>query len=145
MIIAIRISGLVEVPNSVDATLFRIRLRRKYSAVLLPDNKITASLLKKVRDFVAYGKIDEETLSLLLSKRASPILKGKKLDYEKITSALLKQESSNSFDFESLGIKPFFRLHSPRGGIESKVHFPIRKGVLGDNKDKINDLIRRML
>lgn len=39
--------------------------------------------------------------------------------------------------------KNFFRLHPARGGIETKKHFP--KGVLGDNKDKINDLILRML
>ena len=41
------------------------------------------------------------------------------------------------------GIKPFFRLHPPRGGIKSKLHFP--KGVLGDHGDKINLLIERML
>jgi len=40
-------------------------------------------------------------------------------------------------------VKDFFRLHPPRGGIKSKVHFP--KGVLGDNKEKINDLVLRML
>ena len=40
-------------------------------------------------------------------------------------------------------IENFFRLHPPRGGIKSKIHFP--KGVLGDNKEKINDLIKRML
>lgn len=40
-------------------------------------------------------------------------------------------------------IKNFFRLHPPRGGIKSKLHFP--KGVLGDNKEKINDLVLRML
>ena len=46
---------------------------------------------------------------------------------------------------EHLGLKPFFRLHSPRGGINSKAHFPVRKGVLGDNKEKINELVKRML
>ena len=40
------------------------------------------------------------------------------------------------------GIKPFFRLHPPRGGINTKYHFP--KGVLGENKE-INKLILRML
>jgi len=25
------------------------------------------------------------------------------------------------------------------------LHFPIKDGVLGDNKNKINDLVRRML
>ena len=39
--------------------------------------------------------------------------------------------------------KDFFRLHPPRGGIKSKVHFPL--GVLGNHKEKINELIERML
>lgn len=40
-------------------------------------------------------------------------------------------------------IKNFFRLHPPRGGIKAKLHFP--KGVLGNHKEKINELIERML
>ena len=40
-------------------------------------------------------------------------------------------------------INNFFRLHPPRGGIKSKIHFP--KGILGNNKEKINELIERML
>ena len=40
-------------------------------------------------------------------------------------------------------IKPFFRLPPPRGGINSKERFP--KGVLGNHREKINELIRRML
>jgi large subunit ribosomal protein L30 len=39
--------------------------------------------------------------------------------------------------------KNIFRLHPARGGINTKKHFP--KGVLGNHKDKINDLIMRML
>jgi large subunit ribosomal protein L30 len=44
-----------------------------------------------------------------------------------------------------LNIKPFFRLHPPRGGIDSAKHFGIKKGVLGNNKESINKLIERML
>ena len=40
-------------------------------------------------------------------------------------------------------IKNFFRLHPPRKGIKSKEHFP--KGVLGNHKEKINELVKRML
>ena len=36
-----------------------------------------------------------------------------------------------------------FHLNPPKGGIKSKMHFP--KGVLGNNKDKINELIERMI
>lgn len=138
MIIVIRISGLVEIPKNVTLTLDRMRLRRKYSAVLLHETNETQKLLKNVRNFIAYGKIDDSTLALLLEKRAQVIGK-KKIDVKSVMEQLGKK------DLESLGIKPFFRLHSPRGGISSKLHFPIRDGVLGDNKEKINELVRRML
>jgi hypothetical protein len=63
----------------------------------------------------------------------------KKIDAEKIVAGLEKKTLSE------LGLKPFFRLHPPVKGIDSKIHFGRKKGVLGDNKDKINDLVRRML
>ncbi|MEK6928880.1 MAG: uL30 family ribosomal protein [Nanoarchaeota archaeon] len=138
MIIVIRISGLVEVPKKIQETLFRMRLRRKYSAVLIKPTFQNLAMLKKIRNFIAYGDISKEMLSALLEKRAASV-DGKKIDVEKVIEQLEKK------DLESLGIKPFFRLHPPRKGIDSKLHFPIRKGVLGDNKGKINDLVRRML
>jgi len=140
MIIVIRISGLVEVPEKVQETLYRMRLRRKYCAVILPDSEETTKLLKKVRNFVAFGKLNKETLIELLAKRAK--FTGKKIDVKVLADSI---EKAKSINLSSLGIKPFFRLHPPRKGIETKVHFPIRKGVLGDNKEKINDLVRRML
>ncbi len=136
MIIVVRISGLVEIPKEVSQTLYRMRLRRKYSAILLRDTLENKSLLQKIRNFVAYGQISKDTLKDLLELRA---VSNKKIDSDKILDQLDKKS------LEELGIKPFFRLHPPRGGIDSKIHFPIRKGVLGDNKEKINDLIRRML
>jgi len=138
MILTIRISGLVEIPNKVNAALYRMRLRRKFTAVLLRETPENMKLLKTVRNFVAYGVINDETLSMLLQKRAH-LMDNKKIDLKSVIENLKKK------DLSELGIKPFFRLHSPRGGIDSKVHFPIRKGVLGDNKEKINDLVRRML
>lgn len=138
MIIAIRISGLVEIPKNVNETLFRMRLRRKYSAVLLKESEENLKLLKRVRNFVAYGDINDETLSLLISQR------GKSLDNKKINSVEILEHIKNK-GVVGLKIKPFFRLHPPRGGIDSKLHFPLKKGVLGDNKTKINDLVRRML
>lgn len=138
MILVIRISGLVEIPEHMNETLFRMRLRRKYSAVLLKETKENLALLQKVRNQVAFGIISKETLIELIKKRGQSSDK-KKIDADKVASQL------DSKSLSDLGLKPFFRLHPPRGGIDSKVHFPIRKGVLGDNKDKINDLVRRML
>lgn len=139
MLVAIRISGMVDVNADVAETMDRLRLRRKYSAVLLPNTKENLNLLRHVRNHVAYGPIAKNTLAKLISARGQPMKKGEKVDGEKI-SAQLDKES-----LQDLGLKPFFRLHPPRGGIESKKHAGVGKGVLGDNKEKINELVERML
>ena len=139
MIVAIRISGLVDVPQAMEETLFRMRLRRKYSCVLLEETKENIAILARVRNLVAFGKISKEAIAELVEKRGQPIEKGTKIDAKKVADELGKKSLA---DF---GLKPFFRLHPPIGGIESKVHFPVRKGVLGDHGDKIVNLLRRML
>ncbi len=138
MIIVIRISGMVKIPRDVQETLYRIRLRRKYSATLLQDSAETQALLMQVRNFVAYGQISRDMLEKLLEKR------GKRTDKKSIDTDKLIQQIEKHGVRES-GLKPFFRLHSPRGGIDSRIHFGTRKGVLGDNKEAIDALVERML
>ncbi|MDP4039635.1 MAG: uL30 family ribosomal protein [Candidatus Pacearchaeota archaeon] len=141
MIIAIRISGMVGVSRKVEDTLFRLRLRRKYSAVILEENTKNEKLLRTLRDFTAFGRISEENLVKLIELRGQKLSSSKdmKINSKKIASELGKK------NLEDFGLKKFFRLHPPRKGIESKKHFGVGKGVLGDNKDKINDLLERML
>lgn len=138
MILVIRISGMVEIPQSVQETLYRMRLRQKYAAILMHDGPETRKLLEKVRNFVAYGEISEKTLEQLLTVRGERI-DGKKVDAPKIVAELPKK------GLEELGMKPFFRLHPPRRGIDSKKHFGLGKGVLGDHKEHIAKLVERML
>jgi len=115
MIAVIRIKGEVGLRRDVVETLNRLRLRKKYSCRVIENpTREEFGMIKKVRDFVAFGEIDLEIYKKLVEKRKTKI-------------------------------KNFFRLHPPRKGIESKKHFGVGKGVLGDNKDKINDLIERML
>ena|SRR3989344_5786425 len=139
MILVIRIAGMVGVPFDKKEALSRIKLRRKYSAVLLKPSPENIKLLDKIRNYVAYGDVTKETLKNLIEKRGKPVVSGSKIDAEKIISELDKKSLA------SLGLKPFFRLHPPLKGIEAKKHFGVGKGVLGDNKEKINDLVRRML
>jgi large subunit ribosomal protein L30 len=136
MILVIRISGLVEMLSGMNETLFRMHLRKKYSAILLKETEGNKNLLQLIRNFVAYGPIDKATLELLISKRGISLNK-KRVDYKRAVEII------ESEGIDKAGIKPYFRLHPPRGGIKSKIHFP--KGVLGDNKEKINELVRRML
>ncbi len=118
-ICVIRISGKVGLNKEVKETLDRLRLRRKYSCIVIDPTKEHLGMIKKVRNFVAFGEIDKETYKRLKEKRGKKDVKG--------------------------NLKLFFRLHPPRGGINSKMHFGKGKGVLGDNKEKINELVKRML
>ena len=115
MIAIIRIKGLVGLDRDIVETFNRLRLRKKYSCVVIKEpTKEQLGMIKKLRNFAAYGEINEKTYKKLVEKRGGKI-------------------------------KDFFRLHPPRKGIDSKKHFGVKKGVLGDNKEKINDLIGRML
>ncbi len=115
----IRIAGKIGLNHDIQETLNRMRIRRKYSCVVLEGTKEELGMIKKLRDFVAYGDIRDDVYKELVKQRGKKDKDGK--------------------------LKPFFRLHPPRKGIESKKHFGVGKGVLGDNGDKINDLILRML
>jgi len=124
--------------RDVGETLSRLRMRRKYACVVLNPNKEQEGMIKKVKNLVAFGEINKETLEKLIEKRGHPVDKKKKIDFKKVADELEKGKKPMD-----LNLKPFFRLHPPRGGINSKIHFP--KGVLGNNGKKINDLVLRML
>lgn len=118
MICVIRIKGQVKLKKEIVETLYRLRIRRKYACVVLEKpTKEQIGMIEKLRDFVAYGEINDATYKELVDKRGKKDSEGK--------------------------LKPFFRLHPPRKGIKSKVHFP--KGVLGNHGKKINELVKRML
>jgi len=138
LIAVVRIAGEVKVKPEIVNTLYRLRLRRKYTCVVINSaNKGLMGMLWRVRHSVAYGDIDQTLLVKLLNARAQKT-DGKKLNAEEAANELM-----NGKTLEELGIKPFFRLHPPRKGINSKLQYP--KGVLGNNKNDINKLIERML
>ena len=111
----IRIHGQVGLRRDIIETLDRLRLRKKFACVVFENpSKEQMGMIVKVKDFVAFGEINDETYKKLVKKRGGKI-------------------------------KNFFRLHPPRGGIDSKKHFGDKKGVLGDNKESINKLVKRML
>lgn len=116
----IRIKGEIGIKQPIKETLHRLRLRKKYSCVVFENpSKEQLGMVNKVTNFVAFGEISDEVYKELVKNRGRKDKEGK--------------------------LKPFFRLHPPRGGIESKKHFGVGKGVLGNHKDKINELVRRML
>lgn len=138
MILVIRIKGMVKNRKVVDETLFRLRLRRKYSCTIVKDTKEIQGMLKKVKQMIAYGPASDKTLTELIETRGQPIDKKKQINAKEAAAGILKGDK-----FEDHNLKPFFRLHPPRKGINTKENFP--KGALGNHGDKIDALIRRML
>ena len=115
----IRIKGRVGLDKGINDTLDRLRLRKKYTCVVIKGTPEEIGMINKLRDFIAYGEIKDDVYKELVNKRGRKGKDGK--------------------------LKPFFRLHPPRKGIESKKHFGVGKGVLGNNGEKINELVLRML
>src|SRR3989338_5222869 len=121
----IRVRGTTVVMKPVKDTLNMLRLYKKNCCVVLNDGPNIIGMIKKAKDYITWGEIDDETLKLLTKKR------GEKT----------KDEEGKET------IKPFFRLNPPRKGFGRKgIKLPFGVGgALGDRKDKINDLIKRMV
>lgn len=153
----VRIRGTVDVHPDVRKTLYLLRLRQKYSASLYPaDMPGLKGMLVKVENWATWGEIEVEPLEELLRTRGR--IRGDKpltddwvkeklgLDGIRELAEKLMARELQYHKLESIGIKPFFRLHPPRGGFKGSIkkHFKAG-GELGYRGPAINDLIRRML
>jgi len=153
-IAVVRVRGECKLKKGIEDTLRMLRLYRKNSCVVLPNSQAYAGMLEKVKDFITWGEINETTFKELIMKRGK--LQGK----VSLTEQYLKDKIKLSFeDFtkeyfnfkkelkDVPGLKPFFKLSPPRHGFERKgikSAFSMG-GSLGYRKEKINELIMRML
>lgn len=150
MIAVVRLRGTIDVHRKIRDTLRMLRLHRRYHCVVVPDTPSYRGMLEVVKDYVAYGEINAETLAMLLRHR------GKLVGDVPLTDEYVQQKTQ----FKSIeefakavcegkaklsdipGLKPVFRLHPPRKGLKNiKWHYP--RGDLGKNA-KINELLYRM-
>ncbi|HII72678.1 TPA: 50S ribosomal protein L30 [Candidatus Woesearchaeota archaeon] len=117
---AVLIRSAIQAERPVKETLFMLRLRQKNACVIMDANDSNKGMLFRVKDFVTYGEVSDDTVKLLEEKRA------KKGGDTKIA---------------------MFTLHPPRGGFERKgIKRPFYLGgAIGYRGDKINDLLKRMI
>lgn len=150
----IRIKGKAGLKKTVKDTFLLLRLYKKNSCVVVPNTQSYVGMLTKIKDCSTWGEIDEQTFKLLLEKRGR--LPGNK----QLTNEYLQQKLKMNIDQfakefinfkkelkDIPGLKLFFKLTPPRQGFEDKgikVQFS-QGGVLGYRKDKINNIIQRML
>jgi len=150
----VRIKGKVGLKKGIKSTLNMLHLYKKNSCTIIPNTTTYVGMLKKLKDCVTWGELNEETCKLLLEKR------GKLPSKKPLTEAYLKTKIKMNLDkfvkeFMSFkkelkdvpGLKQFFKLKPPEKGFErggTKKPFSLG-GVLGYRKEKINDLIKRMI
>ncbi len=149
----VRVRGLKDVKVDIRKTLELLNLDRKNHCVILQSKEETEGMLKKARDYIAYGPIRAPTLAQLLRKR------GRLSGDQRMTIEYLKNKKLNSFDdaantiiegkktLRDMGVKNVFRLNAPRKGFS---RFGIKKGVelrgpLGYHAEGLDTLLEKMM
>lgn len=152
MYAVIRVRGRTGISKDIRDTLNMLRLTRVNHCVLVPNTPSYIGMLKKVKDYVTWGEIDQETLVKLIRYKGR--LYGDKpitddyikdtLGYENIEE-LAKALLEEKILYKDIpNVKPVFRLHPPLKGWEkTKRHFT-EGGALGYRGKEINELINRM-
>jgi len=138
-IAVVLVRGLADVTTSIKDTLLLLRLTRKNKCIVVADTKVARGMLKKVKDYVTWGTISEETFNELLLKRGQ--------EYKGPLTDRKEKYSYKTLDIRGKRYKPYFTLNPPRKGFGRKgIKIPFHVGgALGDRKEKMNDLIIRML
>jgi large subunit ribosomal protein L30 len=129
-IAVVRVRGNVRQSYDIEKTFASLNLHNKNWCILLDNNPSNIGMIKKVKDFITWGEISKEMVTLLITKRGEVESTGKK-----------------SFNFEGKKYKRYFRLTPPKKGYGRKgIKISYTDGgALGYRGEKINDLLKRMI
>lgn len=152
MYAAVRIRGGVKTRQDIRDTLSMLHLDRINHCVVLPENPNYKGMIHKAKDYVAFGTITAETLSMMLDNRGK--LEGGVALTEEYLSKNTKYKSFNELAkavcegkaslSEVPKLKPVFRLHPPRKGLKGTKRTFQEGGDLGDHGKEINLLLKKM-
>lgn len=76
MIAAVRIRGDIDVSHKASRTMDNLKLRKKNQCVVYEDSDAVRGMMNAVKDYIAYGELDDETLEKLEERRGSEIESG---------------------------------------------------------------------
>lgn len=152
MYAVVRLRGQVNVRYTIEDTMRMLRLHKVNHCVFLPENPHYKGMVQKVKDYVAYGKIDAKTLAEVLENRGR--LEGdtrlteeyirENTDYDSI-QAFAEAVVEGKASFKDVPkLKPVFRLHPPRKGHAGIKRTVQQGGVLGNHDENINVLLHKM-
>ena len=149
----VRVRGSARSHRDVRDTLRMLHLTRQNHLVFVPEDETHKGMLQKVKDYVTWGEVDEETVHEALVARGR-VQGDRPLTDEYIRASsgfasareLASALAASRASFSKIkGVKPVMRLHPPRGGYENTKRSFREGGSLGYRGAEIRSLIRRML
>lgn len=152
MYAVVQVRGVVNTRREIKDTLKMLRLHHINHCVIAPDTPETLGMIRKVKDFVAYGEITAETLETLMRTR------GRLEGDDPLTDEYVREHTGYAGIAELAeaviggearlrdipGLKPVLRLHPPRKGYKSLKRTYPQGGALGYHGPEINELLYKM-
>lgn len=152
MYAVVRLRGQVNVRYTIEDTMKMLRLHKVNHCVLVPETPHYKGMIQKVKDYVAYGKVDAKTFAGILENRGR--LEGNTRLTEEYIRENTAYDSIQAFaDAVIAGettlkavpkLKPVFRLHPPRKGHAGIKRTVQQGGTLGNHGENINALLHKM-
>lgn len=150
----IKLRGSVGIRPEIKHTLELLRLHRVNHCVVVEENAYYKGMIKKVKDYIAWGEISEDMLEVMFRERGR-LEGGKRLTEEylrentpfdsiKELAHVLYEGKAKVKDLTKNKLKPIFRLHPPRKGHKGIKRSVKQGGELGYHSDKINELLYKM-
>lgn len=151
--LVIRIKGSVKARKEHLDTLRMLNLRRANWATIVPKTPSYEGMLKKVEHMITWGEPNLKTIKTFL-RRVELMGDGrlddeaaKKLGFnslEDLAAKLYTAEVTLS-SLKEKGVRPYARLHPPRGGFKKTIKKHVTAGgEYGYRGERINELFVRM-
>jgi large subunit ribosomal protein L30 len=140
MYAVIRVRGNISVTPKIKKTFQLLNLNNVNNMSVWPENEQSLKMIKMVENHATYGIIDDATLTEVIKAKGKAI-EGK-LDAEKAAKEMIAGKRA-----KEVNLKNIFKMSPPKKGYDRK---GIKKpyslgGALGNRKEAINELIKRMM
>jgi large subunit ribosomal protein L30 len=148
----IRLRGTQNLNPKTKDTLKFMRLNRVNHAVVLPESETTKGMLQVAKDYLTWGEVDAKTLAAVIKSRGrlvgdAPITDAHVAQHTsfKTIEALAEAIVAGKASYKDLPeVKPIFRLHPAKKGLEGIKRSVQAGGALGYRGPAINELLGRM-
>ena len=147
MIAAVRVKGVPDAGKKHRRVLRSLKLPKKHNCMIYVDRESTKKALDKVKDYIAFGEIDKDTLVSLLRKRSDLEENLDESDYsstDEVAEGLLEGDIRPK-ELSSIGVKLPFGLAPPSKGFSGTKKSHKQGGSLGNRGEDINYLLERMI